>query len=993
MRRWRISAAALAALALAACDSEDATEGGEGGSGGRVMLDGGAGAGGAGGMAGAGGGVAGAGGGVAGAGGAGGVAGAGGMGGEPGGAGGMGGEPGGAGGMGGDPGGAGGMGGDPGGAGGMGGDPGGAGGMGGDPGGAGGMGGEGGMMMPPDCMQACAGAVECLTGGEEPLCPQLSADVPEDPPIIEAACQAACEAQPDLFADAAEQTCVDLLVDILTGEPEFGAACAPGLFEACPEEVADFQGEPLEGGGFRLTGDSTELPAGQQGSCGGAGSEAVYRFTAPEAGLWQFSTVDAETLFDTVLHARAQCEALISEVACNDDSGGLQSTIRLRLAADESIFLFVDAFAEESGGAFALTAVPIPEPGIGEPCDPDGIANICAEGTFCLQADPEADAGVCAMAEAPVLASGVVSIVESTLRFRLDGTDANGDVNTVGIQLLDAEGAPLNLLPEEEEPLFEGFLDSGIFGEVDFSLRLAVELEPAVLEAAASARFRVLDQQGLSSEPLDLEFSPRPEAGLGEDCDATEVDNICAEGTFCFTPIGEDGEVPTDGQCTEATPPTLNTLEAFSNDDTLVLIAEGTDASRDVIGVRITLIDGEGAVIQFPDPDTGELTDATFEFGPEEPVYGEENVRIVLSVGGLSNFPDTASIRGALLDSAGLASDPVDAVLMALPVVADGEPCDPEGILNTCDFQRQCEVPEGAEQAICVAPVLPELVMGEAFFNPDTGALGLRMTATAETTLFGFEYNLLDGAGEVIPVNGNAEPLFAFGFDSLDQPMENGPYLASSIRLLPAGLQGVAAVRISLIDDDNLQSVPADLPTALPPELMSGAVCDPLGAFDRCPGEELCVDGEPAPTCQVAQSVCPAEWEVVDLNGLRNNDVWIANGDTAGGMSLTQGTCGGGSAQGIYAFTAPEAGLYRFETDSVEANADTVIYVRSLCGIESPEAELACNDDDEGRNLLSAVEINLEANQEVFVFVDGYFDALFGDGWQGAYILTVSRPE
>ena len=86
--------------------------------------------------------------------------------------------------------------------------------------------------------------------------------------------------------------------------------------------------------------------------------------------------------------------------------------------------------------------------------------------------------------------------------------------------------------------------------------------------------------------------------------------------------------------------------------------------------------------------------------------------------------------------------------------------------------------------------------------------------------------------------------------------------------------------------------------------------------------------------------------------------------DDFGGSDCGDG--GDGVPDVAYAFVAPEAGIYRFET--VGSDFDTMLSIRESCG----GAELACNDDIARGNVQSRVEVTLAACQEVTVVVDGF---------------------
>ena len=53
---------------------------------------------------------------------------------------------------------------------------------------------------------------------------------------------------------------------------------------------------------------------------------------------------------------------------------------------------------------------------------------------------------------------------------------------------------------------------------------------------------------------------------------------------------------------------------------------------------------------------------------------------------------------------------------------------------------------------------------------------------------------------------------------------------------------------------------------------------------------------------------------------------------------------------------------------------DTIIWARSACALPSAEYELACNDDalSADRPELSQIDVRLDVNERIYVFVDSY---------------------
>lgn len=96
------------------------------------------------------------------------------------------------------------------------------------------------------------------------------------------------------------------------------------------------------------------------------------------------------------------------------------------------------------------------------------------------------------------------------------------------------------------------------------------------------------------------------------------------------------------------------------------------------------------------------------------------------------------------------------------------------------------------------------------------------------------------------------------------------------------------------------------------------------------------------------------------------------DGQLVGQGSLHGGSCGGADVASEYVvlFTAPVAGTWRFSTSNEGSlGTDTVIYVRDVC--DDRESERAC-DDDSGEGFTSTLSVQLERNESVYVFVDGW---------------------
>jgi len=90
------------------------------------------------------------------------------------------------------------------------------------------------------------------------------------------------------------------------------------------------------------------------GSCPPAVGGAQHTWTAPDTATYTFST--AGSSFDTVLYVTTGCNGDDAGLACNDDSGGLQSAATLALTAGDTVVVTIGAFDARFGtGAYTLT--------------------------------------------------------------------------------------------------------------------------------------------------------------------------------------------------------------------------------------------------------------------------------------------------------------------------------------------------------------------------------------------------------------------------------------------------------------------------------------------------------------------------------------------------------------------------------------------------------------------------------------------------------------
>ncbi len=150
---------------------------------------------------------------------------------------------------------------------------------------------------------------------------------------------------------------------------------------------------------------------------------------------------------------------------------------------------------------------------------------------------------------------------------------------------------------------------------------------------------------------------------------------------------------------------------------------------------------------------------------------------------------------------------------------------------------------------------------------------------------------------------------------------------------------------------------------------------DPDG--DGCPDWSAALDCPQGQACTVDRCAAIAANPTVCDESVVGR-VGSQQGQTDGD-SRDAGACGGRGGEQVVRFTAPEAGQWTFDTDG--SGYDTVLHVRSRC--DDAATELAC-DDDSGQGTASRIQLGLQANQTVYIFVDGF------DG-NGAWTLDINR--
>lgn len=736
------------------------------------------------------------------------------------------------------------------------------------------------------------------------------------------------------------------------GGPDPDARVVPPVFGTCGR-IADLVEEAVATEtGFSLAGTSRGAAQTEVAACGGNGRELAYRFTAPEPGEYRFAVTPAAAddgvSFEGVVYLRRLCEDPTSELACDVGAVGESAAVTVLLAADESVVVFADAVGAFTGGAFDLD-VTLDRPGApGEACTPDGGPNECAPALRCLAVDGTAR---CRIVVSPEVSEArlMVDPVRRTLGLRLAGLDAGEDVTALVLEAVDAAGLPVSLGPRPPGGLraFTALAQADGAFQGAFTQRGDPFGPPT--PAVAAVTIEVLDAAGLRSPPLRVEAEPPSARGPGEACDVERIFDACAAGTLCD-----------DGLCrapVEACPENFGALPL----EVGAPRAGDTRRAPDVATAACGGTGGDGVYV---------LTAETAGFHVVEAWSEAPMVAPLLFARSACGAEDPLAARGcAMLDREGRAR-------LGFELAA--------GERVAVFVTAQDETAGGAYSVQALRPAAPVLDSAEVFVNAEAQVLGLLLSGqdpdrdvrAVGLRLFDADGNDLlgDGAPVDLPLAAGETTLRPGGLVSVRASRRLG---------LDAG--ALAWVEVSLVDAYGARSAAQRLPAVPTPVVARGEVCDADGAFfacvapDRCSGAMARVP-DPEGTCQEGANDCPAEFEGVVLLSdplyVVGAASWRFDGNTRGNVHRTSGSCGGVAApEDIFVFEAPADGLFEFRT-TLPQGGDTILYLRSACGVAGPEAELGCNDDaPDAGDFGSSVTVALAEGEVVYAFVDGFGQA------------------
>ena len=298
-------------------------------------------------------------------------------------------------------------------------------------------------------------------------------------------------------------------------------AGVPATSACDPANVVDFNATAIpDGPDLVATIAVGGGDAAQRGTCGGAGPERAFHFTAPSTGRWGFGAEASPggAFFDAVLYARSACDDPTTELACDAQV----PTIEISLEAGQGTFVLVDGRDAGAEGAVGVRARVATLAGEGEFCDLAGVPRACRDGLICRRRGADA---VCLSFEGPAItaAEGFFDLDSRLLTVALHGTDQDDNPSAIEVVPLDVTGSPI---PNPE--VFPVFVAEA--GEFSATATCVVGSPLVVFGATVAVR----DRAGLESEPFAIPALVRTRhLGEGEACDPERLRSVCGPALEC----------------------------------------------------------------------------------------------------------------------------------------------------------------------------------------------------------------------------------------------------------------------------------------------------------------------------------------------------------------------------------------------------------------------------------------------------------------------------
>ncbi|MEM6926022.1 MAG: hypothetical protein AAF602_03760 [Myxococcota bacterium] len=754
----------------------------------------------------------------------------------------------------------------------------------------------------------------------------------------------------DSDADSDSDTDVPRAEDCTNGLDDDGDGDSDCFDPDCAADLACCPVELLAGVGT-VNDNVLGLGSLTDPSCGGVGGpEITFAFTPQASGIYRLETLGSD--FDTVLTVLDSCAG--AELACDDDSLGLQSRVELPLTGGVTYVVSVDARSRATpllSGDVALTVTPVLPEACGDGVDNDLDLEIDCFDTDCL-ADP-----------------ACLETCGDGLDNDLDGDPDCFDVDCVGHPACGPEACGDNV-------------DNDADGDTDCADFDCATSPSCVVEicndggdndfdgVADCADFDCLGDPACGAEVCDDGYDNDGD-GFADCLDRSScgTDPACCPGTALFGPGSVLGSVS----------PNRNVNDASCD----AAIATGPDASFAftpvVSGPYAFVVDADfDHAVSVRDSCGG--AELACDFGPETGVSS-----VVVNL--VANTPYVVHVD-AFSDLTPLQSGLFQLDIQPFVPV---EICD-DNLDNDLDTLFDCDDPECTTDPACVVPE----VCDDSVDNDGDSAVDCvdPDCASDPACLLGEvcddgQDNDSDGAFDCFDRDCVA--------DAACCPVEIAgtlPYVTAGDLATSSNLNDASC---ALGPSGNDHTVEFTAPAAGTYQFTTGGSYSDvaLALQDSCGGAELDCDST-FYAATLFRPMLAGETVLVLVDGFDDstfsNGPWQLTiapvapsqscpaqittgpgtyfGNTVGQPDDNTPTCViGYSAAGdtTVEFTAPSAGTYTFDTFGTVF--DTILSVLDSCG----GASLACNDDaPTGYTLQSEVSVTLAAGQTVIVVVDGY---------------------
>jgi hypothetical protein len=634
----------------------------------------------------------------------------------------------------------------------------------------------------------------------------------------------------------------------------------------------------------------------------------------------------------------------------------------------------------------------------GERCEASGGFGTCPEDFACLN-DPQNGVTSCTRTSIPVILGGEFHIApaQEVIFLALDGMDAEQDVETLAFELIDSDGRPVFDFGDNWVGWQAGTEGEGFRVESEANIGGLVNR----LNRIAAARAMVIDRAGNASNVVEIGLTAAPELPRGAVCTANVARAVCAEGDVCHGVVL--------GTCELWVPPVP------VNPELLLEPALGRVAVRFEFGDADRLLGG--AVMEFLDADGAPVAAGRADgwIGRHEQAYSRPDVSVLAPVAGptrhLFRFDGAAAwvervatLRLRVVDWDLQVGEPVE-VTPSIPSPLEPDAlCGPGSPFDRCPEGMLCAgvSPEDPD-ARCAPRTPPRILEVVAMMVPEVDAIGeadvLVHLVDDGADPRGLVFEVSDFAGRVHhPFPGEDVPL-ADGTRiegdvswlwTIDSDRDGSLYASARLLLWQidpvVDVAALTTLQVQVVDAAGTRSEAVSVALEADGSGVEGELCLVFRRAPYCAGDSTCMQtgvSGMVGTCGVAVTECPAAWPVVDLNANAVGGGYSITGGNAGSGLWFRGGCNAASLGTVHSFVAPRAGTYTFATERITGN--TVLLVRSHCGVHGAQAEIAC-DDDSGGNDASLTSVDLEADAQVYVIV------LSANGSEVSYDLVVRGP-